>query len=51
MMTTTTFDENLEDAILYARLCKERSDGLVKLAPQEKADFEKWLGIQTLALK
>ncbi len=37
--------ENYEDAKVYARLSKEFPDGNVMLNEQEKADFEKWLGV------
>lgn len=37
--------ENYEDAKLYAKLSKEHPDGNVMLNEQEKADFEKWLGV------
>ena len=37
--------ENYEDAKLYAKLSKEYPDGNVMLNEQEKADFEKWLGV------
>lgn len=37
--------ENYEDANLYAKLSKEYPDGNVMLNEQEKADFEKWLGV------
>lgn len=37
--------ENYEDAKLYAKLSKEHPEGNVMLNEQEKADFEKWLGV------
>ena len=37
--------DNYEDARLYAKLSKERPEGHVKLNEQEKAEFEKWLGV------
>lgn len=37
--------DNYEDAKLYAKLSKERPEGHVMLNEQEKADFEKWLGV------
>ena len=37
--------DNYEDAKLYAKLSKERPEGLVMLNAQEKADFEDWLGV------
>ena len=37
--------KSYEDSRLYTKLCKERPEGNVKLNQQEKADFEKWLGI------
>ena len=37
--------ENFEDAKIYARLSKECPDGNVMLNEQEKAEFEKWLGV------
>ena len=37
--------ENYEDTKLYAKLSKEYPEGNVMLNEQEKADFEKWLGI------
>lgn len=37
--------ESYEESRLYTTLCKERPEGNVKLNQQEKADFEKWLGV------
>ncbi|MGN0225304.1 MAG: hypothetical protein ACI4A7_04415 [Prevotella sp.] len=37
--------DNYEDALIYTKLSKERPEGHVKLNEQEKADFEKWLGV------
>lgn len=37
--------EDYEDAKIYAKLSKERPDGSIMLNEQEKADFEKWLGV------
>lgn len=37
--------EDYEDAKTYARLSKEQPEGHIMLNEQEKADFEKWLGI------
>ena len=37
--------EDYEDAKIYARLSQERPDGNVMLNEQEKADFEKWIGV------
>ena len=37
--------DNYEDARQYAKLSKERPEGHVKLNEQEKAEFEKWLGV------
>ncbi len=37
--------DDYEDAKIYAKLCKERPEGNVMLNEQEKADFEKWLGV------
>lgn len=37
--------EDYEDAKIYAKLSKERPEGHVMLDEQEKADFEKWLGV------
>lgn len=37
--------ENYEDAKLYAKLSKECPEGNIMLNEQEKADFEKWLGV------
>ena len=37
--------EDYEDAKIYAKLSKERPEGNVMLDEQEKADFEKWLGV------
>ncbi len=37
--------DNYEDAKIYAKLSKEYPDGNVMLNEQEKAEFEKWLGV------
>lgn len=37
--------EDYEDAKIYAKLSKERPEGNIMLNEQEKADFEKWLGV------
>lgn len=37
--------EDYEDAKIYARLSEERPEGHIMLNEQEKADFEKWLGV------
>ena len=37
--------KSYEDSRLYTKLCQERPEGNVKLNQQEKADFEKWLGV------
>lgn len=37
--------EDYEDAKIYAKLSEERSEGHIMLNEQEKADFEKWLGV------
>lgn len=37
--------DSYEDSRLYAKLSKEHPEGYVMLNQQEKADFEKWLGV------
>ena len=37
--------EDYEDAKIYAKLSKERPEGNIMLNEQEKADFEKWIGV------
>lgn len=37
--------EDYEDAKIYDKLSKERPEGNIMLNEQEKADFEKWLGV------
>lgn len=37
--------EDLKDAELYAHLVETRPEGKIMLQGQEKASFEKWLGI------
>ena len=37
--------DNYEDARQYSKLSKKRPEGHVKLNEQEKAEFEKWLGV------
>lgn len=41
----TDLAEDFEDAKIYAQLSKECPNGNVMLNEQEKADFEKWLGV------
>lgn len=38
--------EDIEDALLYAKLCKEHPEGHIMCSPKEKEEFEKWLGVQ-----
>lgn len=37
--------EDYEDAKIYARLSKERPEGLIPVSEEEQEEFEKWLGV------
>lgn len=37
--------EDYEDAKIYAKLSKERPEGLIPVNKEEQEEFEKWLGV------
>ena len=37
--------EDYEDAKIYAKLSKERPEGLIPVSKEEQEEFEKWLGV------
>lgn len=39
--------EEYDDTAMYRMLSEKRPEGKVKLNPQEKKDFENWLGVES----
>ncbi|WP_418893885.1 hypothetical protein [Limibacterium fermenti] len=37
--------EDIEDAELYAHLCKTEPEGRIMASKEEQVEFEKWLGV------